>query len=88
MARREPPWHERTTALGNLMEPADRTEIAPTGPSEVAEPLCAARARRDVSWAPHQEIHESVVRATEYLGLQLSWDCGPTMEDRLVTLHK
>ena len=87
MARREPPWHERTTALDNSMEPADRTEIAPTGPSEVAEPLCAARARRDVSCAPLEEIHESVVRATEYLRLQLSWDCGPTMEDRLVTLH-
>ena len=87
MARREPPWHERTTALDNLMEPADRTEIAPTGPSEMAEPLCAARARRDVCAAPLEEIHESVVCATEYLRLQLSWDCGPTMEYRLVTLH-
>ena len=86
MARREPPWHERTTALDNSMEPADRTEIAPTGPSEVAEPLCAAPARGDVSWAPLQEIAESAVRAKMYLSDQLSW-CCPTMEERLVTLH-
>ena len=86
MARREPPWHERTTALDNSMEPADRTEIAPTGPSEVAEPLCAAPARGDVRWAPLQEIAESVIRATTYLTDQLSW-CCPMMEERLVTLH-
>ena len=86
MARREPPWHERTTALDNSMEPADRTEIAPTGPSEVAEPLCAAPARGDVRWAPLQEIAESVIRATTYLTDQLSW-CCPMMEERFVTLH-
>ena len=86
MTRRKPPWHERTTALDNSMEPADRTEIAPTGPSEVAEPLCAAPARGDVRWAPLQEIAESVVRATTYLSDQLSW-CCPTMEERLVALH-
>ena len=86
MARREPPWHERTTALDNSMEPADRTDVAPTGPSDVAEPLCAAPARRDVSWAPLQEIAESAVRAKMYLSDQLSW-CCPTMEERLVTLH-
>ena len=80
-------WHERARALDNSMEPADRTEIAPTGPSAVLESLCVARARRDVSCTPLEEIHESVVRATEYLRLQLSWCCDPAMEDRLVTLH-
>ena len=80
-------WHERARALDNSMEPADRTEIAPTGPSAVLESLCVERARRDVSCTPLEEIHESVVRATEYLRLQLSWGCDPTMEDRLVTLH-
>ena len=86
MARREPPWHERTTALDNSMEPADRTDVASTGPSDVAEPLCAVPARRDVSWAPLQEIAESAVRAKMYLSDQLSW-CCPTMEERLVALH-
>ena len=88
MARREPPRHERTTALDNSMELADRTEIAPTGPSEVAEPLCAAPVRGDMPWAPLQEIAESVIRALEYLTDQLSWNCCPMMEERLMALHR
>ena len=40
-----------------------------------------------MSWAPLQEIAESVIRVTTYLRNQLSWNFGPTMEDRLVTLH-
>ena len=88
MARREPPRHERTTALDNSMELlADRTEIAPTGPSEVAEPLCAAPVRGDVRCAPLQEIAETVIRALAYLTDRLSWDCCPRMEERLVALH-
>ena len=39
---------------------ADRTEIAPTGPPEVAEPLCAAHLRCAVRCAPPQEIAETV----------------------------
>ena len=68
MARWEPPRHERTTALDHSMElQADRTEIAPTGPSEVAEPLCAAHLRCAVRCAPLQEIAETVSRALAYL---------------------
>ena len=47
---------------------ADRTEIARTGPPEMAEPLCAAHLRGAVRSAPLQEIAEAVVsRALAYL---------------------
>ena len=88
MARREPPRHERTTALDNSMELlADRTEIAPTGPSEVAEPLCAAPVRGDVRCAPPQEIAETVIRGLAHLTDRLSWNDCPRTEERLVALH-
>ena len=89
MARWESPQHERTTALDHSMElQADRTEIAPTGPSEVAEPLCAAPVRGDVRCAPLQEIAETVSRALAYLTERLLWNCcSLLMEERLMMLH-
>ena len=89
MARWESPQHERTTALDHLIElQADRTEIAPTGPSEVAEPLCAESLRCAVRCAPLQEIAESVSRALAYLTDRLIWPyCLPLMADRCMMLH-
>ena len=90
MARWEPPQHERTTALDHSMElQADRTEIAPTGPSEVAEPLCAAPVRGAVRCAPLQEIAETVSRALAYLTDRLIWPyCLPLMAERCLELHE
>ena len=89
MARWESPQHERTTALDHSMElQADRTEIAPTGPSEVAEPLCAAPVRGDVRCAPLQEIAETVSRALAHLTDRLLWECSPSMSKRLMMLHQ
>ena len=89
MARWESPQHERTTALDHSMElQADRTEIAPTGPSEVAEPLCAAHLRCAVRCAPLQEIAETVSRALAYLTDRLIWPyCLPLMAERCLELH-
>ena len=90
MARREPPRHERTTALDNSMEPlADRTEIAPTGPSEVAKPLRAAPVRGAARCAPLQEIAETVNRALAYLTDRLTWPyCMPLMAEMCLGLHE
>ena len=89
MARWESPQHERTTALDHSMELlADRTKIAPTGPPEVAGPLCAAHLRCAVRCAPLQEIAETVSRALEYLTDRLVWPyCSPLMAERLMMLH-
>ena len=90
MARWESPQHERTTALDHSMElQADRTEIAPTGPSEVAEPLCAAPVRAAARCAPLQEIAETVNRALAYLTDRLIWPyyCLPLMAERFMMLH-
>ena len=74
MARWEPPRHERMTALDNSMELlADRTEIAPIGPSECAEPLSAEHLRAAVRLASLQETAETVSRALAYLTDRLSW---------------
>ena len=74
MTRWEPSQHERTTPLDHPMElQTDRTEIAPGGPSEVAEPLCAAHLRCAVHHAPLQEIAETVSRALAYLTDRLIW---------------
>ena len=76
MARWEPSQHERTTSLGHSMElQADRTEIAPGGPSEVAEPLCAAHLRCAVHHAPLQEIAEMVSRGRRLAASQ----CGASL---------
>ena len=90
MARWESPQHERTTALDHSMElQADRTEIAPTGPSEVAEPLCAAHLRCAVHHAPLQEIAETVSRALAYLTDRLIWPyCLPAKADQCLALHE
>ena len=90
MARWEPPRHERTTALDNSMELlADRTEIAPTGPSEWAEPLCAEHLRAAVRLASLQEIAETVSRALAYLTDRLSWPyCLPVTADQCLALHE
>ena len=81
MARWEPPRHERTTALDHSMElQADRTEIAPTGPSEWAELLCAEHLRAAVRLASLREIAETVSRALAYLTDRLIWPyCSPLM---------
>ena len=88
MARKSP-QHERTTALGYSMElQADRTEIASTRPSEMAEPLCAASLRGAVRCAPLQEIAETVSRALTYLTDRLIWPyCLPLMAERFMMLH-
>ena len=89
MARWKPPQHERTTALGHSMElQADRTEIAPTGPSEVAEPLCAALLRCAVCCAPLQETAEMVSRALAYLTDRLIWPyCSPLLAQVYLETH-
>ena len=90
MARWEPSQHERTTALDHSMElQADRTEIAPTGPPEVAEPLCAAHLRCAVRCAPLQEIAETVSRALAYLTDRLIWPyCLPAKAEQCLKLHE
>ena len=90
MARWEPSQHERTTALDHSMElQADRTEITPTGPSEVAEPLCAAHLRCAVRCAPPQETAETVSRALAYLTDRLIWPyCLTLMAERCLELHE
>ena len=90
MARWEPSQHERTTALDHSMElQADRTEIAPTGPPEVAEPLCAAHLRCAVRCAPLQEIAETVSRALAYLTDRLIWPyCLPAKAEQCLKLHR
>ena len=68
---------------------ADRTEIAPTGPPEVAEPLCAVSLREAVRSAPLQEIAETVSRALAYLIDRLIWPyCLPLMAERCLELHE
>ena len=67
----------------------DRTEIAPGGPSEVAEPLCAAHLRCAVHHAPLQEIAETVSRALAYLIDRLIWPyCLPAKADQCLALHE
>ena len=90
MARREPPRHERTTALDNSMELlADRTEIAPTGPSEWAEPLRAEHLRTAVRLASLHETAETVSRALAYLTDRLSWPyCLPGTAGQCLALHE
>ena len=59
---------------------ADRTKIAPTGTSELAEPLCADHLRAAVRLASLQEIAETVSRALAYLTDRLMWPyCPPLM---------
>ena len=90
MARWEPSQNERTTSLDHPMElQTDRTEIAPGGPSEVAEPLCAAHLRCAVHHAPLQEITETVSRALAYLIDRLIWPyCLPAKADKCLALHE
>ena len=90
MARWESPQHERTTALDHSMGlQADRTKIAPTGPSEVAEPLCAASLRCAVRCAPLQKAAETVSRALAYLTDRLIWPyCMPLMAERFSELYE
>ena len=90
MTRWEPSQHERTTSLDHPMElQTDRTEIAPGGPSEVAEPLCAAHLRCGVHHAPLQEIAETVSRALAYLTDRLIWPyCLPAKAEQCLELHE
>ena len=68
---------------------ADRTEIAPGGPSEVAEPPCAAHLRCAVHHAPLQEIAETVSRALAYLTDRLIWPyCLPAKAEQCLKLHE
>ena len=68
---------------------ADRTEVASTGPSEVAEPLCAASLRCAVRCASLQEIAETVSRALAYLTDRLIWPYFlPLMAERCLKLHE
>ena len=88
-ARWEPPRHERTTALDDSMElTAEQAEIALTGLSEWAEPLCAKHLRAAARLASLHETAETVSRALAYLTDRLSWNCcSPLMEERLMALH-
>ena len=90
IARWETPQHGRTTELDHLMElQADRTEIAQTGPPEVAAPLytaplCGGAGRS----APLQDIAETVSRALACLTDRLTWPyCLPLMADWCSKLH-
>ena len=89
MTRWEPSQHERTPSLDHPIElQTDRAEIAPGGPSEVAEPLCAAHLRCAVNHAPLQEIAETVSRALAHLIDQLTWPyCLPAKADQCLALH-
>ena len=90
MARWESPQHERKRALGHSVGlQADRTKIAPTGPSEVAEPLCGASLRCAVRCAPLQEVAETVSRALAYLTDRLIWPyCLPLMAESCLELYE
>ena len=89
IARWESPQHGRTTELDHPMElQADRTEIAQTGPPEVAAPLYAAPLRGAVCSAPLQESAKTVSRALACLTDRLIWPyCMPLMEERCLKLH-
>ena len=89
-ARWESPQHEKTTALDRSMElQADQTEIVPTGPPEMADPLCAAPLRGAVRSAPLREIAETVSRALAYLTDRLIWPyCLPLMAERCSELYE
>ena len=74
IARWESLQHGRTTELDHPMElQADRTEIARTGPPEVAAPLYTAPLRGAVRSAHLQEIAETVSCALAYLTDRLIW---------------
>ena len=67
---------------------ADRTEIAQTGPQEVAAPLHTAPLREAVRSAPLQEIAKTVSRAFAGLADRLIWPyCLPLMAERCLKLH-
>ena len=85
-----PSTKELQTSLDHSMElQADRTEIAPGGPSEVAEPLCAAHLRCAVHHAPLQEIAEMMSRALAYLTDRLIWPyCLPAKAEQCLALHE
>ena len=91
IARWETPQHGRTTELDHPMElQADRTEIAQTGPPEVAAPLYTAPLLRGaVRSAPLQEIAKTVSRALACLTDRLIWPyCLPLMAEKSVELHE
>ena len=90
MARGESPQHEKPTALDRSMElQADRTEIAPTGPPEMAEHLCAAPLRGAVRSAHLQEIAEMACCALAYLTDRLIWPyCLPLMAERCLEVYE
>ena len=68
---------------------ADRTEIAQTGPPEVAAPLYTAPLRGAVRSAPLQEIAETVSRALTCLTDRLIWPyCLPLMAEKCLELHE
>ena len=84
------PARKNDRELDHSMElQADRTEIAPTGLSEVAKPLCAASLRGAVRSTPLQEIAGTVSRALAYLTDRLIWPyCLPLMAERCLELHE
>ena len=90
IARWESPQRERATELDHSRElQPDRTEIAQTGPPEMAAPLYAAPLRGAVRSAPLQEIAETVSRALTCLKDRLIWPyCMPLMAENFLELHE